>query len=182
MSTDQKEITVNLLQANLYSLPILVLIIGIMTSSYLIVWDKKVFLEGFGGFRFLYTYLFLIIGFFLHEIIHLFSYHFLGKIALENIRIGFQIKSLTPYAYCSKSMSINAYRWSAVLPGLILGIIPGIFFLISGNSYSFILAMILTIAAGGDFLLIWLLRKIPAKSLVQDHPEKAGCIILEGNK
>jgi hypothetical protein len=181
MPTDQKEITVNLLQANLYSLPIILMISGIMITSYLVVWGKEYFLEGFRGFRSLYTYLFLIIGFFLHEMIHLSGYHFLGKVAFKKIRIGFQVKSLTPYAYCSKSMTLNAYRWSALLPGIVLGILPGIYFLITGNSYIFILAMIFTIAAGGDFLLIWLLRKTPAKALVQDHPEKAGCLILEEN-
>jgi len=98
---------------------------------------------------------------------------------MKYLKIGIQIKSLSPYAHCKKPLSATAYRISAFLPGLLLGIFPGIISLISGNSYIFILAMIFTVAAGGDFLLIWMLRKIPAGCKVQDHPEKAGCIILE---
>ncbi len=171
-----------MLQANLYSLPIILLIIVIMIGSFLLVWGREAFLEGFRGFRSPFIYPVLIVGFFLHEVIHLIGYHFLGRIEFKNIRIGFQIKSLTPYAHCSLPMSSSAYRWSALLPGIVLGIFPGILFLATGNPSAFILAVIFTIAAGGDFLLIWLLRKIPASALVQDHPEKAGCLILDNNE
>lgn len=178
MPADKEEITVTLLQANLYSLPIIILLMGIMITSYLLLWSKEAFLEGFRGFRYFYTYLMLILGFFLHEVIHLLAYRFLGKVPGNKIHIGFQFKSLTPYAHCNQPISLTAYRWSALLPGILMGLLPGMFFLINGNAYLFLLAAIFTIAAGGDFLLVWLLRNIPATALVLDHPEKAGCIIL----
>jgi len=179
MQNIKKEITLSLYKANLYSLPIIGMILIVMVIPFIMIWGKEHFLEGFRNtrsFLFIFT---LIMGFFLHEVIHFLSYYLIGKVPTKYLKIGFQIKSITPYAHCKKPLTASVYRLSAILPGLLLGIIPGIACLITGNAYIFILTIIFTIAAGGDFLLIWLLRKIPACFLVQDHPEKAGCIILE---
>jgi hypothetical protein len=37
--------------------------------------------------------------------------------------------------------------------------------------------MFFTMAAGGDFLIINLIRKEKSSALVQDHPTEAGCYI-----
>lgn len=34
-------------------------------------------------------------------------------------------------------------------------------------------------SAGGDWLILWLIRNVKAGSLVEDHPSKAGCYVLE---
>jgi len=36
-----------------------------------------------------------------------------------------------------------------------------------------------TIAAGGDFIVLWILRKTDSNNLVEDHPTRAGCFIYE---
>jgi hypothetical protein len=38
--------------------------------------------------------------------------------------------------------------------------------------------LIFTLAAGGDALILWLLRGVPAGRLVRDHPSKPGCLVL----
>ena len=38
--------------------------------------------------------------------------------------------------------------------------------------------MIFVFAAGGDLLVLWLIRGVDARALVQDHPSRAGCIVL----
>jgi len=167
-----------MLQANLYSIPLILIVLVIMTGSFILIWDQKVFLEGFRKFRYFYTYLLLFSGFFLHEVIHLFSYHLVGRVPMSELKIGFQLKTITPYAHCRSAMPVSAYRAAALMPGILLGIVPGIIFLILGNSYYFLLSIIFTISAGGDLLLIWMLRRIPSTNQVQDHPQKAGCIVL----
>ena len=46
--------------------------------------------------------------------------------------------------------------------------------------YLFVFGFFFTFAAGGDFLILWLLRKEKDTYMVQDHPKKIGCIIQEG--
>jgi putative zincin peptidase len=179
MSLKKREITVNMLQANLQSLPIIFLILIIMVGSYLLIWGKTHFLEGFKNFRSWSDFIILFAGLFLHEVFHLAGYHFIGKVPFKSLKIGIQARYVTPYAHCIEPLTLSAYRISALLPGIVLGLIPTLVSIIFGYSFVFIFAVIFTIAAGGDFLLIWLLRKVSSTSLVQDHPDKAGCIILD---
>jgi hypothetical protein len=39
--------------------------------------------------------------------------------------------------------------------------------------------LLYTTAAGGDFLVLWILRNIKPNTLVEDHPTNAGCYIIE---
>jgi len=181
MLEKKQEITINMLQANLYAFPIIIFLIIIMLASYLFIWGKAYFLSGFFQLRISLFIPLLLAGFFMHEVIHILGYHFFGKVPFNNLKIGFKLKSLTPYAYCSQPISLSAYKWSALLPAVVLGIIPATISLISGNTLIFILAVIFSITAGGDLLIIWMLRKIPLNYLVLDHPDKAGCIILNNS-
>jgi len=38
--------------------------------------------------------------------------------------------------------------------------------------------MMMTAAAGGDMMILWLLRKDKSPVLVEDHPSEAGCYVL----
>jgi hypothetical protein len=46
-----------------------------------------------------------------------------------------------------------------------------------GNIGLLIFGILFTMAAGGDFLVINLIRKENMNDLVQDHPSEAGCYI-----
>ena len=39
-----------------------------------------------------------------------------------------------------------------------------------------------TLAAGGDFLVAWMIRKQKKEDLIQDHPDRIGCLMLEKDK
>jgi len=36
-----------------------------------------------------------------------------------------------------------------------------------------------TVAASGDFLILWLIRNIKPNTHVEDHPTNAGCYVIE---
>jgi hypothetical protein len=36
------------------------------------------------------------------------------------------------------------------------------------------------VAAAGDFLILWILRGVPAGAWVQDHPQQVGCLVVAG--
>lgn len=76
-------------------------------------------------------------------------------------------------------MEVNAYRIGAAMPGVVLGIAPCIGGIIFGNGWWFVFGLLFTYAACGDALIIWLLRKVKTGSLVEDHPSRAGCYVIE---
>jgi hypothetical protein len=121
----------------------------------------------------------LVIGIFLHELIHLFAWAAFARKPLYAFKLGFQWAALTPYAHSKEPMDIFPYRIGAAAPGLLLGIIPWLISLFIGNLLLFFFGLAYTSAAGGDFLILWLLRHVKPNTLVEDHPSNAGCFVYE---
>lgn len=121
----------------------------------------------------------LIIGILAHELIHLFTWMFFAKKPLKAFKIGIQWKSLTPYAHCKEPMDIRPYRIGAFAPGFLLGILPWLVSLFTGDILLMAFGFMYTVAAGGDFLILWLIRNVKPNTLVEDHPTNAGCYIIE---
>jgi len=42
----------------------------------------------------------------------------------------------------------------------------------------FVIGLLFTITACGDFLIFWLIKKVTNDQLVADDPEKAGCRVI----
>jgi hypothetical protein len=121
----------------------------------------------------------LIFGILAHELIHLFTWMFFAQKPLKAFKLGFQWKSLTPYAHCKEPMDIRAYRIGTFAPGFLLGILPWLVSLFTGDMLLMAFGFTYTTAAGGDFLILWLIRNIKPNTLVEDHPTNAGCYIIE---
>lgn len=67
----------------------------------------------------------------------------------------------------------------AFMPGFMLGILPYFLSLILGDGNLFWFSLIHTSAAGGDWLILWLIRNVKNGTLVEDHPTNAGCYVIE---
>ena len=94
------------------------------------------------------------------------------------MRLGFQWKVLTPYAHCTVPMPARPYRIGAAVPGIALGIVPIAAATALGNGPLLAFGLFFLLAAGGDALILWLLRDVPGDRLVEDHPTRAGCYVL----
>lgn len=114
----------------------------------------------------------------LHEAIHGIVWVLAGRKRRESIRFGVQWQTLTPYANCTEPMEVGAYRLGAMAPGILLGVLPAVAGIATGNAPAFILGAVMTLAAGGDALILWLIRNVPRGAQVQDHPARAGCYVL----
>jgi len=121
----------------------------------------------------------LIFGILLHELIHMFAWSLFARKSLGAFKLGFQWKALTPYAHCKEPMDIRPYRIGAFAPGLLLGILPWLISLFTGDILLMAFGFLYTVAASGDFLILWLIRDIKPNTLVEDHPTNAGCYIIE---
>lgn len=176
----KKEVTLPTGKANLYSMLFIIPVLVIFYLPFLLVWHESVTLESYHqiirekGFLFFGL---LILGVLLHELIHGITWAIYCKKGFKSIQYGIIWKALTPYCHCREVLAINEYRLGTIMPGIVLGFIPALAGILTGNNMSLILGIIFTVAAGGDFIFIWLLKKEPKDSYVLDHPDKVGCIV-----
>jgi hypothetical protein len=75
-------------------------------------------------------------------------------------------------------MPAGAYRVAALLPALLLGIIPYLGGLFVASAPLALFGAIFTLAAGADILVVWLIRKVDRHTKVLDHPSRVGCVVV----
>lgn len=135
-----------------------------------------------GGWPFALTLLLAFAaGIFIHELLHAVGFVWAGKAPVTAVKFGFSWQGLAPYAHCAEPMRAAAYRLSIILPGLVLGILPGILGVILQSWFLVLWGILMTIAAGGDLAVLLAIRHVPGAAWVRDHPTKAGCqVIIRG--
>lgn len=116
-------------------------------------------------------------GIVVHEFLHGFTWAIAGPKSWQTVEFGIQWKTLTPYAHSTQPMPAWAYRLGVAMPALLLGFAPMLAGLAIANGWLFLFGIIFTIAAGGDFLVLWLLRQVDGRQLVADHPKNVGCLV-----
>ncbi len=175
------DLSVPNLRANFYSIALTFPLVALFLIPYLVLY-------GFGSFYNVVVYVslypvvsavILASGIILHEFIHLGAWVTLGKKSFKAIRFGFDLRTLTPYVHCPDPMPANIYRAAGILPAVLLGFIPALWGLADRNAVLLAFGLFFTLVAGGDFLILWRLRKIAGTALVADHPSQAGCYVLE---
>lgn len=114
---------------------------------------------------------------FLHEFLHCLGCLVKSEASLKDTKIKFNLKTLTPYFHCSKKISLKVYRLAVILPTLVLGVLPCIIGIAFGINILMFFSIFMIATAGGDFLILWLLRNEDKDSKVLDHPTECGCIL-----
>lgn len=176
----KRELTLGLVEANLYALVFVIPVTAFFCAPYFFRWRdtfSKEAIDGAMPHSLSTTLIILLSGIVAHELIHGITWAQFCKGRFKSIKFGIAWKALTPYCHCSEPLKVRHYRIGAVMPGIILGFIPSIFAIVTGSLGFLIFGLFFTLAAGGDFLMLWMLRKEDANSLVQDHPSKMGCYL-----
>lgn len=172
--------------ANVYSLALLPLA-ALLWVAYLWIWGfgpLQEMLTPAGWLEWAFTWFVaipatFIAGVVVHELLHGFSFLYLGGASRESVTlIGFQRETATPYSSCSEPLRAGSYRWTVAAPGLVLGALPTAVGLFSGNPWVMFFGTFFLLAASGDAVILWLLRGVPANALVEDHPTRAGCYVI----
>lgn len=178
MSTrHQRDLSVSMLRANLIALLVGIPVAMAQLSLFLVLRGAiEVNVTLWGGVLFVAVLLVSIVA---HELIHGLTWQLASRGAAARVTYGVQWKLLTPYAHLEGPMAVDAYRLGGLMPGLALGIIPYALSLALDNSSLLLFGVIHTFAAGGDWLVLWLLRGVRSGALVEDHPSRAGCSVLE---
>jgi len=112
-----------------------------------------------------------------HEVVHLAGWKAAAQIPFREMKIGLNMTSIVPYAHTARRMTAHHYRIGVLAPLVILGIVPYIGGLTSGCIWFAWIGILTLFMSSGDFLVLWLIRKVRPTDEVQDHPTKAGCFV-----
>ena len=182
----KEELTIDMAKAQLLSLIYFLPCAIVLGLPFYFIWAADYNLEtiielvpkgiGVGGAMFFICAI-LMGGIVLHELLHGVTFALFAKQGLKSIKFGVMWAFLTPYCHCKEPLLVKHYILGALIPGLVMGIMPMVLALITGNLFVFAFGLFFTLAAGGDFMMVNLLRKVDFNVLVEDHPSKIGCYL-----
>ncbi len=181
MEHRKDELTIPMAKAQLLAIPFFGLA-AVMVIPYWMLYGNEA-LKAVTGFLDLRVFLpSLILGIVLHELIHGLAWTWASGNGFETVKFGFQWKTLTPYAHSKVPMTAGAYRTGAAMPLLLMGILP--YFVALAGNFPILLGfgIFYTIAAAGDMMILFLMRNLESNQLVQDHPTKAGLILVNSGQ
>ena len=118
----------------------------------------------------------LVFGIVVHELIHGLAWAWTGRKPLRAIRFGVSWRALAPHAQCTVPLPASAYRLGATAPGLLLGVVPALAGTLTGVGAVAAFGWLMVLGAGGDIVVLWLIRSVQGHVLLQDHPTRAGCV------
>ncbi len=180
-------LTISTEKANVLALAFMVPVLLLFVPLYIWLWPEQVQFGSLKDFylahrseMLLYPFLIILImipGAVIHELLHGLTWAAFCKNGLRSIKYGVYWKMLTPYCHCKELLPLQPYMLGGMMPGLVMGVLPTIAGLILGNIYVFAFGLLFIIAAGGDILILWMLRIARKQDLVQDHPELIGCFL-----
>jgi hypothetical protein len=121
----------------------------------------------------------ILVGVLAHEALHAVGFLLLGRAPRAAVRIGFQRRTLTPFASCGAAVTAGAYRAASLLPALVLGVLPTVLAWLLGSGGLVLWGWVMLALAGGDLAAVWAMRAVPRGVLVLDHPSRVGCRLAE---
>lgn len=182
---NKREVTVSAVAANLLALVTGLLPALLFLALFALVWGSEQLRQGmaalfaFGNGQMTALILLFLPGIVVHELLHALGWIYFGRVDRSAIKFGVIWKALTPYAHCKVPLPASAYRAGTFLPGLLMGIVPGLLGVLFGNFFLVAVGFLFTFTAGGDYLVLWLLRAVSPQTPVEDHSTKVGAYVLE---
>jgi hypothetical protein len=118
-----------------------------------------------------------IVGAIIHELIHGLFFAIFAKDGFKAVKFGVIWKMVTPYCHCKEPLKLTHYALGAIMPTILLGIVPAAIAFLSGNLALLVFGILFTVAGGGDIAVILSMRKENLTAYIEDHPEKVGYFV-----
>ena len=178
----QKDFLIGVLQANTLSLLVMLPFLALAAWAYapFIAAGGSFFLDG----QFFLLFLAILVLLVVHECIHGLTWSLFAPNHFASISFGVIWKALTPYCTCNAPLKRWQYVLGAAMPTLVLGIGLTAAAAVLHQNALFLLAEIMILGGGGDFLiLLHMFRCRPASGelLCLDHPYECGFVAFEKN-
>ncbi|MBL0175226.1 MAG: DUF3267 domain-containing protein [Ignavibacteria bacterium] len=171
--------TISMVAANLIAIGLLPLFVAVLLLPFWLVWGSAVLGAGFRSVARLEVMIPLFLGLVVvHEGLHAAGFLGFAHVRREDIRFGINWKALSPYAHCRAAVRAGAYKLAVALPGFVLGVVPAVIGLLTGDAWLALWGFFMVIAAAGDVAILWAIRGVPRDAIVRDHPSRAGCQVL----
>ncbi len=170
--------TTTVAKANLFAIILMLPITALYSIPYGFLWGVENLLESIDWFLIWLIPVFLI-GAVVHELFHGLTWAVFAKNGWKSIKFGIKWNLLTPYCHCKEPLKKTEYFLGAIMPLILMGILPGIYAIITGNAFVLLFAIFFSWAAGGDILGVWMLRKVKRNERVADDPNELGFRVVE---
>jgi hypothetical protein len=181
VATVQNDCSISMLGANLLVVVSAGPIAAALALAYAAKWGTRSLAYGVWALLDLKIFLITVLpGVLAHELIHGVAWAVFARRPLSSIQIGVRWRNVTPYAHPKDAMPVGAYRVGAVMPAVVMGVLPAVGAIVLGWPRLMAWSLVFVLAAGGDLVVLWLIRRVPAGRMVQDHPTRAGCQVLTG--
>jgi Putative zincin peptidase len=178
-ATAGPDATMSVVRANLIGLGWLPLAAIVTLGPFALRWGGAPLAEQLPGPAALPVVLpLLALAILMHESLHALGFLWFGGVPRARVRLGFQRRTLTPFAACSAPVAAGAYRKAALLPAVVLGGLPAIVGVITGSAGLALWGWAMLALAGGDVAAVWAIRRVPSTSMVLDHPSRVGCQVV----
>jgi hypothetical protein len=168
--------TMNPVAVNVLGLVLMIPITVLLAIPYWLAWKHI----PFAGSNVIEILIALLPSIVIHELLHGVGY-MLGGAKPDQVKFGFLVRSLMPYAHCKVPLRKWSYVIGVSLPGLILGVLPYLIGLLAHHPTLVAYGIFMILAAVGDLIILALLVTVPDHSYVQDHPTKPGFQVLSGD-
>ena len=136
-----RKVAIDIVKANIFAVVIMVIAAIVFLVPFFWIWKDKggtrdvdnivggyqptsELLGGFGDWSI--TFILVIVGIVVHELIHGLTWACYAKSGWKSISFGVMWKLLTPYCHCDEPMHIPGYMMGAMMPCIVLGVIPAI--------------------------------------------------------
>lgn len=171
---------IGLVRANVVAIVVVIVLLFALIPLFFVTQPEYDSALSIGWFLFvLVVFLVLIV---VHELIHGLTWSFFTPHGFKDIDFGIMRDTLTPYCTCSEPLHKGAYITGALMPLIILGILPIAIAFIAGNMSLLYLGIFMTAAAMGDVMIVIRVLRYKAASsdvLLYDHPTEAGSVVFE---
>ena len=175
------ELTVGIVKANIFAMIMGIPVAVIGFILFLAVnWGRDI--RWMSGNMMLLIVLAMLVLIVVHELIHGITWALFADHHFGDIEFGFMKEYLTPYCTCKCPLTKGKYIIGALMPLLILGLLPMAVGIGSGSFFWLLLGIIMTVSAGGDIMIVMMIMKYKSQAediLYLDHPTQAGGVIFE---
>ena len=178
----RNDLTISIVKANLFVFLLAIPVVGI--GVLLFAWKNPISLltpDPKGSLLFIVLFFVLIVA---HELIHGLTWSLYAEHHFKDIEFGFMKEYLTPYCTCTTPLLKSHYIMGALMPCVVLGILPMAIGILLGSHFLFWTGIVMILAAGGDIMIVMKLLAYKSQSgaeeiLIYDHPTEAGSVIFE---